>query len=121
MSKLLINFALLNARVIVNTYTAATLPFYYLYQRPWQKLRLAKSFGVKTTIDEKGRVIYSGPEPPGLKHPYYKYQTVNDILLTLDRSREAVGIRDVVKETLELDANGIESYCVQFVYMFDFL
>lgn len=114
MSKLLINFAVLNAKIIVNTYTVATLPFYYLYQRPWQTLRRAKSFGVKTTIDSKGRTIYTRPKPDNLKHPYHKYETLGDIIPVLDRSRKVLGVRDVIQEKLELDANGKKVDKVEF-------
>lgn len=107
MSKLLIDFVLLNTKVMVNTYTAATLPFYYLYQRPWQKLRAAKDFGVKRTVDRWGRVIYTRDPPQKLEHPYYKVNTFPEIFPTLDRSRLAIGVRDVIKETMELDKDGM--------------
>lgn len=106
MSKLLINFALLNAKAIVNTYTVVTLPFYTLYQRPWRTLRLAKNFGVQTRIDNNGRTVYSRPAPAGLEHPYYQLETMVDVFPILDRSRKVIGLRDVIQETLELDENG---------------
>ena len=106
MSKLLVNFALLNTKAIVNAYTWSTLPFYAIAQRPWTRLRLAKSLGVIKTKDKQGRTVYSRPSPPTLNHPFYNYKTFPEIFPLIDRNREAIGIRDVISEKLALDENG---------------
>lgn len=106
MSKLLVNLVLYNTKALVNAYTWFTLPFYAAAQRPWTRLRRAKTLGVLTTKDEKGRTVYTRPSPPHLNHPYYKYRTISEIIPLLDRNREVIGIRDVIEEQTTLDEVG---------------
>lgn len=106
MSSMLVNLALLPTKAVVNTYTALTLPFYTIYQRPWRKLRLSKSFGVKTYQDQHGRTVYHRPAPPNLCHPFYNYSTYNEVLRTLDPGRVALGVREVLSEKLQVDEHG---------------
>ena len=106
MSKFTINFALLQTKLLVNTYTWITLPFYTVAQQPWRVLRAAKSLGVVTTKDKHGRTVYSRPSPPTLNHPYYQYKTFPAIFSLLDRNRKVVGIRDVINEYPTLDKEG---------------
>lgn len=106
MSKLLVNLVLYNTKALVNAYTWSTLPFYAAAQRPWTRLRRAKTLGVLTTKDEKGRTVYTRPSPPHLNHPYYKYRTISEIIPLLDRNREVIGIRDVIEEQTTLDEVG---------------
>lgn len=103
--QLLYQLMALPAKAIVNTYTWTTLPFYAVAQRPWAKLRLtAKRIGVISTIDTKtGRRVYSRPTFPGIDHPHLKFHTINDIFPILDRSREVLGVRDVISEHVALD------------------
>ncbi|XP_017495100.1 PREDICTED: long-chain-fatty-acid--CoA ligase 4-like, partial [Rhagoletis zephyria] len=102
--QLLFQLLALPAKAAVNAYTWSTLPFYTLYQKPFSKLRLAKNFGVISTVDPKtGRRVYSRPTPPDIDHPYLKYQVFNDIIPTLDRNREVLGIRDVISEVPAVD------------------
>ena len=102
--QLLFQLLALPAKAAIHAYGCITLPFYALAQKPWTKLRLSKSFGVVSTVDPKtGRRIYSRPTPPGIDHPYLKYKVFNDIVPTLNRNREVIGIRDVISEVPAVD------------------
>lgn len=46
-------------RIVVTLYTFFTLPFYYLIQMPWQRLKRAKSCGAH--LVNKGRLSDSAP------------------------------------------------------------
>ena len=106
MSKILINLALIQTKFLVNTYTWATIPFYTIVQRPWNRLRLSKKFGVETYKDKNGRTVYWRPTPPEIDHKYLKYSTFMEVIPTLDRNRPVMGIRDVISEHPALDENG---------------
>ena len=106
MSKLLVNLALLQTKAIVNAYTWSTLPFYTLVQRPWRRLKLSKNFNVKIEKDSLGRTVYSRTASANFDHPHMKYDSYNELVDTLDRSRKVLGVRDVLSEVTQLDADG---------------
>ena len=108
MSKLLINFALINTKALVNAYTWTTLPFYALAQRPWRRLRLSKSFGIIATKDDQtGRIIYARPRQNHFSHyPHYKYSTFPEAFDQLNPDRKVIGFRDVISESLATDESG---------------
>lgn len=97
---------MLQTKTMVNAYTWTTLPLYTIIQRPWQRLNRSKSFNVKSYVDKQGRTIYYRPTPADITHKYLKYTTFAEIVNTLDRNREVVGQRDVIKEHVALDENG---------------
>ena len=107
MSPIGVKLALLPTKAVDNTYTALTLPFYTAYQRPWRKLRLTKSFGVKSYQDSHGRTVYHRPSPVPCPQPFDRLTTYNQVLRTLDRNRVALGVRDVIRERPQLDENGL--------------
>lgn len=135
MSKFLVNLALLNTKVLVNAYTGLTLPLYTIVQRPWRQLKIAKStFNMRVFLDKQGRLVYSRPTQASSHLPAYACQTFAEVIPTLDRTREVVGmyicklpfadtsangltcrtwltlmytgIRDILSETAALDAKG---------------
>ncbi|OTF80109.1 long-chain acyl-CoA synthetase-like protein, partial [Euroglyphus maynei] len=106
MTNLMTKFVVLNAKLLVNTYTAITLPFYTIYQRPWQKLRASKLFQIQMYKDKHGRTVYYRNGPTEFDHPFIHHQTVTHLLKTLNRDRIAVGARDVISEKLQYGENG---------------
>ena len=107
MSNLMTKFIVINTKLLVNTYTAITLPLYTIYQRPWQKLRKSKMFQVQMYKDKNGRNIYYRNGPNELECSFINHhRTVTDLLKTLDRNRIAVGARNVISEKLHCDQNG---------------
>ncbi len=106
MSKFLVNLFMLNTKAVVNAWTFTTLPFYTIYQQPWKKLRLSKSFGVQAIKDRQGRTVYSRPCPVKVYHPLMTYQTLNEVIPHLDPKRRAVGYREVLSEEPQLDERG---------------
>lgn len=106
MSKFVAQAILLPTRLLVNTYTLLTLPAYSLLQRPWEKIRLSKSFNILKTVHKStGRIVYSRPITKQTDHRFAKTKTINEALRSLDRDRLAVGFRDVLQETLQIDPN----------------
>lgn len=106
MTNLMKKFLVLNTKFLINSYTAITLPFYTIYQKPWQKLRTSKLFQIQMYKDKHGRTIYYRNGPTKFEHPFIHHRTVTDLLKTLDRDRIAVGVRDVINEKLQYDQNG---------------
>src|SRR5690625_3473804 len=106
MSRLLVNLALLPTKALVNAYTWTTLPLYAAAQRPWRRLKQSKSFGVRAEKDSQGRLIYSRKSPVQSNHPYLQCTTFNEIVTMLDRNKEIFGVRDVLDEVPQLDADG---------------
>lgn len=106
MSKLLVNLALLQAKALVNAYTFATLPIYALVQRPWRRLKLSQATGIQITVDLLGRKVYSRPSPLNIQHPYLNCYSFNEMIPYLDRNKEIIGLRDVLSEVPQLDADG---------------
>ena len=99
------NVTLFHTKLFVNTYTALTLPFYTIYQRPWQKLKLSKLCRVNKTIDKNGKTIWTRKGPPG-KSPQMACRTFVEALDIMDRSQVSIGTRDVFEERIDLDENG---------------
>ena len=106
MSNILVNLFMLNVKAVVNTYTWSTLPFYAAIQRPWRRLKLSSSFGVKMQKDKYGRTVYSRPCPVKIENPLVGHYTLNEVVHKLDRNRKAVGVRKVLSEKLHLDKDG---------------
>lgn len=105
MSKILMNVTMFHTKIFVNTYTALTLPFYTLYQRPWRTLARSKIARAQVTFDSKGFPVWTRKGPP-MVSPYMKYDTYVEALKNMDRSRRSVGIRDVLEELVNLDEEG---------------
>nr|XP_027203444.1 long-chain-fatty-acid--CoA ligase 4-like [Dermatophagoides pteronyssinus] len=106
MSNLMVKIALLNTKLVVNAYTAVTLPFYTIYQRPWQKLRAMKSFAVRMEKDKHGRIIYSRQAAIRPDHKYFHIDTYSKALTTLNRDEPKIGQREIISEELQYDQNG---------------
>ncbi|KAI7687029.1 hypothetical protein SSS_00449 [Sarcoptes scabiei] len=101
MSKILMNITLFHTKLIVNTYTALSLPFYAIYQKPWRKIKLSN---IKRTESFKqiDRVVWLRKGPPG-HSPTLKCRTYLEALSMLDPSKQSIGIRDVLDEKIEYD------------------
>ncbi|CAG2116733.1 unnamed protein product [Medioppia subpectinata] len=96
-------------RIIVTAYTYATLPVYYVCQKPWQRLAVANRCGGHQTdptdpYSEWEREI----EIP--QHPLMSCQTVCE---AIDKVRElypldkpSVGYREVLAEEVQCDRDG---------------
>lgn len=107
MSKFLVNLTLLQAKALVNAYTWTTLPLYAAVQKPWRQVKIAKStFNMRVMLDSQNRLVYSRPSRLPDDKAVYKCRTFAEVLPTLDRTREVVGIRDVLSETAALDEKG---------------
>ncbi|KAF7491638.1 Long-chain-fatty-acid--CoA ligase 4 [Sarcoptes scabiei] len=105
MSKILMNITLFHTKLIVNTYTALSLPFYAIYQKPWRKIKLSN---IKRTESFKqiDRVVWLRKGPPG-HSPTLKCRTYLEALSMLDPSKQSIGIRDVLDEKIEYDEDGM--------------
>ena len=114
MSKFLVNFFMLKTRIIVNTYTATTLPLYYAIQKPWKVLEEAKKLRTKKFETRDGELVWCRDETP-VSHPSLLYNSYAEVLSNLtkdyDPNREVLGQRDVIRETVEKDENGIQKSC----------
>lgn len=103
------NVTLFHTKVLVNMYTAITLPVYTLYQRPWARLRLAEQPHVEslpTGNSEELGWIRKGPKPDIKKAPTLACSTYLEALPMLDRSKPSIGYRDVIEERIDYDFNG---------------
>ena len=106
MSKfILMNVTLFHAKLFVNTYTALTLPFYALYQKPWRKIKLSKLVRTTMTIDNNGHPVWIRKGPP-MQSPYMKYNTFVEAFSKMDRLRRSIGVRDVIEEQVNYDEEG---------------
>lgn len=107
MSKsLLAELFLLQTKALVNAYTWSTLPFYTIVQKPWQKVKLSKSFDVQRTLDSQGRLVYSRPcrlPNPEKQIPYLGMHSFNQMVPLLDRNQKKVGVRKVLQEETQID------------------
>lgn len=107
MSKLLVNLALLPAKAFITGYTWSTLPLYAIVQKPWNRLKLSKSFGISLTLDDQNRLVYSRPyNGQSTSKQVYECNSFAEAVANLDRTREVIGIRDVISEQLALDEQG---------------
>ena len=100
------NVTLFHAKLFVNTYTALTLPFYTIYQKPWRQLKLSKLVRAQVTYDKDGHPIWTRNGPP-MQSPYMRYDTYVEALRNMDRARRCVGYRDVIEEQVNFDEEGI--------------
>lgn len=105
MSKILTNLTLFHTKLIVNTYTAITLPFYAIYQKPWQRLKLADMVLTKS-LKKSDRIIWSRKFPAEKKLPCFQCSTYIEAFEKMDRNRLSIGIRDILDEKIELDDEG---------------
>ena len=103
---------MLKTRLIVNTYTVTTLPLYYAIQKPWKVLEESKKLRTRKFITSDGELVWCRNEAP-VSHPSLQYTSYAEILNNLtkdyDPNREVLGQREVIKETVEKDENGIQS------------
>lgn len=104
MSKLLLSLALGSTKVVVNSYTWSTLPFYAIIQQPWARLKKSKSFGLCSTVDRYQRTVYSRPcAAKNFTHPALQCKSFNEIVPSLTANRKVIGIRDVVCEINQVE------------------
>ena len=113
MSKILMNVTLFHTKLIVNSYTALTLPFYALYQKPWQKVKLSKLMRVKKLIDKNDKFPIWVKKEVAIKSPYMKHETYVKAMNYMNRDVQSVGIRDVIEEKVHHDEEG-EAFCDGF-------
>lgn len=102
---------LLNTRLVVGTYTALTLPFYTLYQRPWRVLREAKA--KRATLEQaKDGTYYWKRHGPPIKHPlnYEVLTSFQELFSAMSRLEDPellrLGHREVYSEQPVLDESG---------------
>ena len=109
MSKILMNVTLFHTKLIVNTYTALTLPFYAIYQRPWQKIKLSKLMRVQKLIDKNDNFPIWVKKHVDIKSPYMKHETYVKSMNYMNRDIKSIGIRDVIEEKVHHDEEGKRS------------
>lgn len=93
-------------KIVVTIYTAITLPFYFICQKPWKKVQASTSFQVEQTKDKYGRIIYSRKQKKQPDSHLFNYRTYSEALKNLSRDLIKVGRRDIVNEELQYDENG---------------
>ena len=110
MSKLLVNLFMLKTRLIVNAYTVTTLPAYYVIQKPWQTLAEAKRLRTRKYETIDGEVVWTRSDSTPT-HAVLQYNSYAEVLKNLkniyDSNRLMLGKRDVIRETVETDINGV--------------
>lgn len=108
MSKHLVNLFMLKTRLLVNLYTATTLPFYYLAQKPWRTVALAKQIKSKKLLINGSWVWVRNEEPP--EHPHLKcgtYVQVMDTMIPMyGPKRPALAYRQVLQEHTQKNPDG---------------
>src|SRR5690625_1935247 len=110
--KILPKLVLLNTRLVVGTYTALTLPFYTVTQRPWQKLRLARARRTVAERSPDGSFQYwkRHGAPITLPNDYHLYRSFNEIFDFMkrneDRNQPRLSYREVYSEKIKFDHNG---------------
>ncbi len=113
MSKFLVNFFMIKTRLIVNSYTVTTLPFYYIIQKPWKALQTATKVRAKKFNSITGETIWTRDDTQ-VNHPFLEYGTYAEALRDLkdiyEPNRVMLGQRDVIDERVETDQNGIQTY-----------
>ena len=104
--KFLQDVSLLPAKLFINMYTALSLPFYALYQAPWRRLKASRAIRTRSYIDPaNGHRVWMRDGPP-MRSFHMKYATYVEALQHLDRSRQSIGVRDVINEVAALDEHG---------------
>lgn len=102
---------LLNTRLVVGTYTALTLPFYTLYQRPWRVLREAKSKRATLERAKDGTYYWKRHGPP-IVHPlnYHEVTSFQQLFSEMakleDTELPRLAYREVYNEQPVLDEAG---------------
>lgn len=99
------NFIFSILKIIITIYTALTLPFYFVYQKPWKKVQASTSFQIRQIKDKYGRIIYSRKQAKRPDSHLFNYRTYSDALNHLSRDLIKVGRRDILNEELQYDEN----------------
>nr|XP_027196441.1 long-chain-fatty-acid--CoA ligase 4-like [Dermatophagoides pteronyssinus] len=110
--KILPKLILLNTRLILGTYTAFTLPFYTIFQRPWRVLSASKQQWATKEKSADGQYYYwkrLGP-PVTLPNDYHLCNTLQEVYLKMkkfeDLEKDKLGYRDVLSAKMKYDSNG---------------
>lgn len=98
------NLTMFHTKLVVHTYTALTLPFYAMYQRPWQKVKQSDTVYATSTVHED-RVTWRRNGPKG-HFPTLKCSTYLEAFKLLDPSQKSVGYRNIINEKVEVDEEG---------------
>lgn len=111
-SKLLPKLVYWNTRLVVGTYTAVSLPFYTIAQRPWKQLRLARQKRVVVEQSLDGSTYWTRYGPP-VTHPngYHNHSTFKEIVQMM-KSKEDLTVpklahRALFCEKVLYDDNGL--------------
>lgn len=111
--KILPKLILLNTRLILGTYTAFTLPFYTIFQRPWRVLSASKQQWATKEKSADGQYYYwkrLGP-PVTLPNDYHLCNTLQEVYLKMkkfeDLEKDKLGYRDVLSAKMKYDSNGL--------------
>lgn len=114
--KFLSKFILLNTRLVVGTYTAATLPFYTVLQRPWAVIRESKQRRTSVELSTDGSYRFWQRHGPPVTHPanYHLCDSFKEVMQMMrqkeDLSKPRLFHRKVYAEKIKLDANGKPIY-----------
>lgn len=106
MSKILMNITLFHTKLIVNTYTALSLPFYAIYQKPWQRLKISNQIYSQMISKTSDSVVWTRNGPPGTK-PITQCSTYLEAFKFMDRSRPSIGVREILDEKISFDEEGL--------------
>jgi long-chain acyl-CoA synthetase len=97
------------ARIIVTTYTYATLPVYYLWQKPWKRLSVAANCGGKPTDPSDPHSEWTR-EVAIPQHPLMSCQTVSEaidkVMELYPSDKPSIGYREVLAEEVQVDGEG---------------
>lgn len=110
--KILPKLVLLNTRLVVGTYTALTLPFYTIAQRPWLVLRQAKMKRTSVNMSTDGSYRYWTRHGLPIEHPsnYHLCNSFNEVFRLMrkneDLEKPRLGFREVLSEKVNYDKNG---------------
>lgn len=100
------NITLFHTKLVVNTYTALSLPFYAAAQKPWRRLKLSKVVHTQKYLDPKTNTyIWKRKGPPG-SSPVLNYETYIEAMAKLDPNKECIGFRNVLEEQINFDEDG---------------
>lgn len=110
--KILPKLVLLNTRLVVGSYTALTLPFYTILQRPWLRFRQSKVRRTQMERSADGSYFFwkrYGP-PIALPNNYHTYNSFQEIFevmkKTEDMDKPRLSYREVFSEKIKYDEKG---------------
>lgn len=104
---------LINTRIVLGTYTAVTLPFYTILQKPWRATAASKKQWAKTEKSPDGSYFYwkSNRPPITLPNDYHLCPTFQSLFKKMvaseDLTKPRLAYRNVLCTKVKYDPNGI--------------